>query len=94
MNIMLGNLTVDQIEKRAGVTFSEELKALMNATHQPSATNIREGEWHCFDLPFNLVVGGMPLVVKIHDHLKVHSSDFLEPLQISLAVSKETRSNA
>jgi hypothetical protein len=85
MNIMLGNLTVDQIERRAGVDFGEELKALLNSTHKPSATNIGDGEWHCFDIPFTLVCGGMPFAQKVYDHLKAQSKNFAESLHIALA---------
>jgi hypothetical protein len=85
MSIMLGNLTVDQIEKRAGVVFAKELKSLMNATHQPSATNIGAGEWHCFDIPFVLVCGGMPFAEKVYGLLKAQSGQFAEQMQIALA---------
>ena len=85
MNIMLGNLTVNQIELRTGVTFSDELKSLLDNTHQSSATNIGDGEWHCFDLPFVLVCGDMPFAQKVYDHLKDKAADFKEPLQIALA---------
>lgn len=84
MSIMLGNLTVSQIEKRAGVVFSEALKEILNSTHQASATKIAEGRWHCFDIPFTLVCGGMPLAEKIYEHLSTHSKEFKEPLQIAL----------
>jgi hypothetical protein len=89
MNIMLGNLTADQIEIRAKVIFSKELKDLLNATHQPSASQIGEGEWHCFDIPFTLVCGGMQFAQKVYDHLKTQSADFAEPLQIALAAETD-----
>lgn len=85
MGIMLGNLTVSEIEKRAGVAFSDELKQLMESTHQSDASNIADGKWHCFDIPFTLVCGGMPIAQQIYDHLKADSSKFNQPLQIALA---------
>lgn len=85
MNVMLGNLSVDDIEKRAGVVFSEALKGLLNSTHQASASNIENGKWHCFDMPFALVCGGMPLAQKVYDELKSQSANFKEPLQIALS---------
>ena len=85
MSIMLGNLTVPEIEKRAGVIFSDDLKQLMAETHQLEASNIAAGKWHCFDIPFTLVCGGMPLAQQIYDHLKAESSNFKKPLQIALA---------
>lgn len=91
MSIMLGNLSISQIEARAGVTFNDELKALLDETHQANAANVAEGKWHCFDIPFTMVVGGMPLAQKIYDHLKAESSNFKEPLQIALSPVKDTK---
>lgn len=85
MGIMLGNLTVKQIEERTGVTFPDDLKELMKNTHQAKAENIADGKWHCFDIPFTLVCGGMPLAQKIYDYLKEDSSKFKEQMRISIA---------
>lgn len=85
MGIMLGNLTVPEIEKRAGVIFPDDLKQLMAATHQPGASNIADGKWHCFDIPFTLVCGGMPLAQRVYDNLKSQAGSFKEPLQIAIA---------
>ena len=82
---MLGNLSVADMEARSGVTFSDGLKTLLNDTHQSNASNVADGKWHCFDLPFVLVCGGMPLAQKIYDELKSQSANFKEPLQIALA---------
>ena len=49
--MMLGNLNVSQIEKRLGIEFPEDIKEFMKQTHEPNASNIPKGKWHCFDLP-------------------------------------------
>jgi len=85
MSIMLGNLSVQQLETRTGVTFSDELKTLLKETHELSANNIPKGKWHCFDLPFHMVCGDMDIAQKIYDHLKPFASDFKEQLQISIS---------
>ena len=85
MSIMLGNLTVDQIEKRAGVVFPESLKEYMKPRQQASATNIQTGKWHCFDMPFMLVCGGMEVATEIHNSLKDQSANFKQQLSISLS---------
>lgn len=85
MAIMLGNLTVSEIEKRTGVEFPKELNMLMEKTHQPAASNIAYGKWHCFDIPFTIVCGGMPLAQQIYDYLKADSGKFKQQLQIALA---------
>ena len=82
--ILLGNLSVEDIEKRAGVKFSDELVEYMTPRRQQNADNVKEGFWHCFDLPFNLVCGDIETATEIHNHLKSFSEDFKEPLQISI----------
>lgn len=81
---MLGNLSVTQIEKRIGIEFPEEIREFMNKTHQPEASNIREGRWHCFDIPFNLVCGDIETAKKIFNSVKDRSSECKELLQFSL----------
>ena len=85
MNILLGNLTISEMEKRSGVSFPDELKAILEKSHQSHATNIGIGQWHCFDMPFIIVCGDMDLAQSIYAHLKTLSSQFKEPLQIALA---------
>ena len=84
MSIFLGNLGVNEIEKRTGVDFPAELKDYMKPRKQESASNIKEGKWHCFDIPFVLVCGDIETATEIHNHLKTFGSDFKEPLQISI----------
>lgn len=81
---MLGNLKVEEIERRSGVVFPEELKLLMNETHQDEASNIKPGRWHCFDLPFTLLCGDMEIAERIYSYLKPLSSNFKQQLQIAI----------
>lgn len=85
MSVYLGNLSVEEIEKRSGVEFPEDLKEYMGPRRQQSASNIKQGAWHCFDIPFVLVCGDMETATEIHSYLKVLSSKFKEPLQISIS---------
>ena len=82
---MLGNLTIDQIEKRLGIEFSEEIREFMKKTHQGRAENIEKGKWHCFDIPFNLVCGDMDIAKKIYNSVKNKSSECKERLQFSIS---------
>ena len=82
--IMLGNLTIDQMEARTGITFSEEFKILLKETYQANAEHIAPNKWHCFDIPFTLVCGNMEIAQKIYDYLKHEAKNFKEPLQISI----------
>ena len=85
MSIYLGNLSIAEIERRSGVDFPVELKEYMEPRRQQSASDVAEGKWHCFDIPFVLVCGGMETATEIHNHLKAFSSSFKEQLQISLS---------
>ena len=84
---MLGNLNTEQIEKRLGITFPEEIKEFMRRTHQSRAENIEKGKWHCFDMPFVLVCGDMEIATKIFNSLKDKSKECKEQLKFSLSNS-------
>jgi len=82
MDIYLGNLSIVEIETRSGISFPDELKDYMKPRKQENASNIKQGKWHCFDIPFVLMCGDMDTATEIYSHLKAFSSDFKEPLQI------------
>ena len=81
---MLGNLSVEQMEKRLGIEFPSEIKEFMLKTRQQEAQNIKKGKWHCFDLPFNIVCGDMETATKIFEGLKHQSNKCKVHLQFSL----------
>ena len=58
MSIFLGNLTVEQIENRTGITLSEQDRTVMRDNYQAAVNNtpLEKGKWHCFDLPFMVMV--------------------------------------
>ena len=85
MSIMLGNLSVKEIEERLGIEFPDDIKMFMKKTHQPQANNIQKGKWHCFDMPFNLVCGDMETALKIYNSVKNKSEEVKEPLSFSLS---------
>lgn len=83
--IMLGNLSIEEIENRSGVKFPEELVEYMELRRQQKAEGVKAGQWHCFDIPFTLLCGDMETATEIHRQLSPFSNDFKKPLQISLA---------
>lgn len=54
MSIYLGNLSIDDIERRTGIVLNDEHKRYMNEHRQSEVNNtpIKKGFWHCFDIPF------------------------------------------
>lgn len=82
MGFMLGNLTAEQMQARAGVSFPEELLHFLRRTHDPIAAGVRPGQWHCFDVPFAMVCGDMETATTVHQYLAPLSSQFAEIMQI------------
>jgi len=82
--ILLGNLSIEQMENRTGVKFPDDLIQYMSPRRQHEAANVKEGCWHCFDIPFTLVCGDMKTATEIHNHLAPLGSQFNEKLQISI----------
>ena len=84
MNIMLGDLSVKQIEERLGIEFPGETRDFMNNSHQSGASKIQPGKWHCFDLPFNMVCGDYDTAKKIYESVKDKSEQCKTSLQFSI----------
>ena len=84
MGIMLGDLTVEQIEERIGFKFPDEIRAFMKDNHQAIAQNIKKGKWHCFEMPFNLVCGDIDTAKKIYISVKERSPEVKKRLRISI----------
>jgi hypothetical protein len=85
MSIMLGNLTVSQIEERLGIEFPEEIRTFMIENHQPKASSIAAGKWHCFDIPFNLVCGDVETATKIFNSVKARARECKESMLIGVS---------
>jgi hypothetical protein len=88
---MLGNLSVDEIESRTGISFPDDIKAFMKENHQDSASGIAKGKWHCFDLPFHIVCGDMETAQKIYNSVKEKASEVKEPLAFSIQSQQEKK---
>lgn len=87
MGIMLGNLSLKQIEERCGVEFPDYVKEAMRKTHQVNA-DVKDGsyEWHGFYLPFCIYCGCVELATYLRDELgKLDWSKCRESLQIQYA---------
>jgi len=82
--MMLGNLSVKQIEERLGINFPDDIREFMNKNHQANASNIIKGKWHCFDLPFHMVCGDIDVATKIYNSVKDRSGECKESLRFSI----------
>ena len=84
MGIMLGDLTVEQIEQRLGIALSDEEREFMRKTRQLVAANVKEGKWHCFDMPFMIVAGGMDFAGKLNEMLMPYADQMKCQIQIGV----------
>ena len=73
MNIYLGNLSIEQIEREYGVTFSDEDKQWLKEHHQDKADNIHSDKWHFFDIPRVMMTGSNAFAKEIYDRLSKYS---------------------
>lgn len=71
MNIYLGNLSVEQIEKDYQVQFSEEDRAWLKE-HRQEKVNVSLGadKWHCYDIPRLFAVGSTEFRQELFNRLK------------------------
>lgn len=82
--MLLGNLSIEEIEARSDVTFPDDLKAYMEPRRQMDAGGIKAGCWHCFDIPFTIVCGDMETAQEIYKHLSAYTSEFKQRLEIAI----------
>lgn len=81
--MMLGNLSLETMEQRAGVIFPEAFKSKMSGCRQENVSiPIAIGKWHCFDMPFCLVCGGKELQMFVAEQLSPLGADFKQPLSV------------
>ena len=82
--MMLGNLTVQQIERRLGINFPDDIRKFMKKSHQSNAQIIKKNKWHCFDVPFVIVCGDVEVARKIYSSVKDRSHLVKDKLQFSI----------
>ena len=84
--MMLGNLSLDEMEKLAEVKFPQAFKdEMIKHRQQNISQSMIAGKWHCYHLPFELVLGGKSLIPLVKEHLVPLSSRFKKSLQVSVA---------
>lgn len=82
--LLLGNLSISEIEARLGIDFPAETKSFMEKRHQSSASNVEKGKWHCFDIPFTMLCGDMDTATKIYESVKDKASECKEALHFAI----------
>lgn len=74
MSIYLGNLSIEDIEKRTGIILTDEHRQYMNEHRQMEVNSIpiKKGFWHGFDIPFMLMASDKETAKKYVDMLSVY----------------------
>ena len=81
--ILLGNLSVKQIMDRSGVTFSDDDVQWLNE-RRSEKTELRDGTWHCYDLPFMIICKTKELADEVLSRLNRYDwAHCKEALQLS-----------
>ncbi len=71
MGIMLGNLSLDMMEKEQGFVLSNEDRETLASMRQDNA-DVKKGSetYHIFDIPRTILCGTMDVAQKVYDILK------------------------
>lgn len=83
MGIRFGSLSIEHIEKRLGITLSNEERIAMKEIHS-NAADMPFGTWHCFDAPFTLVCNGSDAANIVLGILRPYSGKMMCPLRIEV----------
>ena len=85
MNIRLGNLSLEEMQKLAGVVFPKEFLEFMKDKRQENVSiSLKLNTWHCFHIPFELVVCGDDMIEAVKKYLVPIGKNFKQPMQVSV----------
>ena len=82
MSLRLGNLSVDDLERRLGVSLSESDRQFLEAARQNTAHVEEPDKLHIFDMPFSIICGSEELSKKVLAILLPHSGKVNETIEI------------
>lgn len=70
MAILLGNLTVKELEEKHGFSLSDEHRQTLESMRQNTAQPIKNDKFHIFDLPRTILCGSEGIAIKVYEILK------------------------
>lgn len=81
--IMLGNLTIEQFEKRCGITLTDQERNIMNGLREQTCEKVKgNSKIHIYDIPFFIECGNAEARKTIIDMLTPYAGDMKTSLQI------------
>ena len=84
MAVYLGNLTIEQVESRLGISLNDTERKFFNNTHQSKCANLLANAWHCYDIPFIMHCGSRGMAVQVNDILQRYADQCKVVLQIAI----------
>lgn len=83
MGIYLGNLTIEQLEKRCGITLTETERSKLNELREQTCDKVDgNNSIHIYDIPFMIVCGNSEARKTVIDTLTPYAKYMKTPLQI------------
>lgn len=70
MGILLGNLTIRDLEEKHSFTLSDDDRATLESMRQDSAQKIENGKFHIFNMPRSIVCSDSNTCQKVYNILK------------------------
>ena len=81
--IYLGNLTIQQMEERLGITLSDDERDRLNALREEYCNNVAGNEKiHVYDIPFCIECGNPSARKTVIDILTPYAKKMKTPIQI------------
>lgn len=91
--ILIGNLTIADLEKDLGIKFNEEDRQYLESTRQEDVSKkLASDAWHFFDIPRRLVLGSPKAHRKFKDLLKKYEPSRIVEIEIILDKDSEPKS--
>ena len=91
MGIMLGNLSLTQMQKRLGIELSAD--DIMRFPHRQENVSQKLGEytWHCFDIPFLIECDSEDTAKSVLGILQPYASKMQGQIQIAWQAAEEEK---
>lgn len=84
MQVRIGNLKIEEVLDKLGITLPKEVVERMRKRHQPSAQaeDLKAEQWHCFERPFCTVCGSRETAYEWFEILSPYGNEMKTQMQI------------
>lgn len=84
MKVRVGNLKIEEVLDKLGITLPEEVVKIMEARYQASAQSedLEPQQWHCFEFPFCMLCGSRKTAYEWFEILSPYGDEMKTQMQI------------